>query len=948
MKRCSGGTYEKERKCIDCQAGQFSTEGSIQCTECDAGRFAANNASSDCTECNAQSRQYTDQSNSISCKICETGKVSTGKKCLEAPIDKDLPTLENVRVTAVPVVATNNKSLSFNYSRINITWNAFTAADHASVVSAVEIQWSNELEFPNPPKSKTMIALIDDTTSIRSKTGSITIDLVVSNSTIQFPPITTAVIYVRIRTLRQDGTPGTWSIINPKWLTAKDCSDTQFLNMSIVKHRSWDPLTFQCRPCPIGATCKGDITWNGVIATFGYWRLPSNTPPNEFVQCPFPGACLGARNNKLEGKYLNKSWDDGRWVDGIDYAKHRLKEGCNSYYGFEAGSRLCHSCRDEFRRVGLDRCSLCPQSGQNVGLLLLAVVLLITGGTIVVWMAIKDAGKAEQSEIIRKITFNFLQVSALAAGFPLHWPPALEGLFDFQGAISTAGEHILNPDCSVRGVSAADLFFAKQIGYAMTPIGLGFAIFLFWRIYAACCGVAWSDRRTVETHTIKDKMIVTLCVLLYFFWPTSLKQAFGMFSCRFVGSNRDKMYLMADFEEPCFEGRHAIYAIVVGASQILLYAIGLPLLVFVFLWRHRNELNKPVVRFRYGLFFAGFRKKKYYWECIVALRKESTVILAVFGPQLGIATLAHVALLVFMVQILVQLIGHPYDPLRLKLQILDVTSMCICWFTMWSGFFFYTPRPESQKRAIIFLTMLVVLVNTFHMCYLLYSMCSAACNENKDNVIVKRIRDRASSLNIKRVSSFNRKVVRRNTRHIQNPSSGIELTIKNSSKQKKSKKTARSSPSKKKKNKKSRPDALPNMKSNRSVSQNLRRDRLSAVHKKRQTLEMKNINVFETSSASNPLYKGGEIKENEKQTEIEIHIDEETGYKFSYNTRTEETIWMDEIDDEVEVEEEIDVDTEIQIKMDGNGDRYSWNPVTDEVAWLDEEIASDAEVVNNI
>merc|ERR1712166_1626354 len=100
----------------------------------------------------------------------------------------------------------------------------------------------------------------------------------------------------------------------------------------------------------------------------------------------------------------------------------------------------------------------------------------------------------------------------------------------------------------------------------------------------------------------------------------------------------------------------------------------------------------------------------------------------------------------------------------------------------------------------------------------------------------------------------------------------------------------------------------------------------------------KNINVFETSSASNPLYKGGEIKENEKQTEIEIHGDEETGYKFSYNTRTEETIWM----------EEIDVDTEIQIKMDGNGDRYSWNPVTDEVAWLDEEIASDAEVANNI
>ena len=103
-----------------------------------------------------------------------------------------------------------------------------------------------------------------------------------------------------------------------------------------------------------------------------------------------------------------------------------------------------------------------------------------------------------------------------------------------------------------------------------------------------------------------------------------------------------------------------VFVFIVGVTQIILYAIGLPILVFVFLWRHRNELDKPVVKFRYGLFFAGFRKENYYWECIVALRKESTVLLAVFGPQMGVAMLAHVALLVFMVQILIQLVGSPY------------------------------------------------------------------------------------------------------------------------------------------------------------------------------------------------------------------------------------------------------------------------------------------------
>jgi hypothetical protein len=217
------------------------------------------------------------------------------------------------------------------------------------------------------------------------------------------------------------------------------------------------------------------------------------------------------------------------------------------------------------------------------------------------------------------------------------------------------------------------------------------------------------------------------------------------------------------------------YTIFVGITQIILYAIGLPVLVFVFLWRHRDELKKPVVKFRYGLFFAGFRKEKYYWECIVALRKESTVLLAVFGNVMGIDMLAHVALLVFMVQILVQLIGHPYEPRQIKLQVLDVTSIVICWGTMWSGFFFYSPRPPSQKKALEFLTVLVVTVNVLFMLVLLYSMCSETCREHENNRVVKVFRKRTSDMRkvLKRrgtgQSSGTTFVQRRGTKHFENP-----------------------------------------------------------------------------------------------------------------------------------------------------------------------------------
>ena len=239
------------------------------------------------------------------------------------------------------------------------------------------------------------------------------------------------------------------------------------------------------------------------------------------------------------------------------------------------------------------------------------------------------------------------------------------------------------------------------------------------------------------------------------------------------------LFSPTSFEEPCFEGRHLRYALILGGSQIFLYAIGLPLLVFVFLYRHRHELDKPVVKFRYGLFFAGFRKKKYYWECVVAIRKESTVILAVFGSQLGVAMLAHVALLVFMIQLLIQLVGHPYEPKQIKLQGMDVGSIVICWGTMWSGFFFYSPRPLSQKGALEVLTMLVVTINALFMLFMLFSMCTQVMHEHKDSTLVRVMTKKTMSMkqtmaNVRmspaQREALNKKRQKLLTQHLMNPS----------------------------------------------------------------------------------------------------------------------------------------------------------------------------------
>ena len=94
--------------------------------------------------------------------------------------------------------------------------------------------------------------------------------------------------------------------------------------------------------------------------------------------------------------------------------------------------------------------------------------------------AIDGAGITTLSGEIQKIFLNFLQVITLFSAFPLQWPPELEGLFEFQGAISTVGERLVNPDCASHSSSAVELYYAKQMVFALLPFMLVIFIFIFW------------------------------------------------------------------------------------------------------------------------------------------------------------------------------------------------------------------------------------------------------------------------------------------------------------------------------------------------------------------------------------------------------------------------------------------------------------------------------------
>ena len=292
----------------------------------------------------------------------------------------------------------------------------------------------------------------------------------------------------------------------------------------------------------------------------------------------------------------------------------------------------------------------------------------------------------------------------------------LEFLFEAQGAISTVGEHLVNPDCLSTDTSAAELYYSKQQFFAAMPFMIALVSFVIWYAYGKANNRPFFKKRVdrKKETTTKDKFVVTLMTILYLLYPTLCKNAFGLFDCKKIGG---ELYLKVDLEEPCYEGRHWGMMLGFGVGQLLMYAIGLPLVVLLFLRHNRASLNSHVTQVRFGLFFSGYKPARFFWETVITIRKVSVVMLAVFGAELGPEKQAQVAILLLMICIVFEIYGQPYLEKTERYKILgklEISSLLIEFCTMWSGLMLFSldDSKPSDKVAGVALTIVVIIVNT--------------------------------------------------------------------------------------------------------------------------------------------------------------------------------------------------------------------------------------------
>ena len=288
--------------------------------------------------------------------------------------------------------------------------------------------------------------------------------------------------------------------------------------------------------------------------------------------------------------------------------------------------------------------------------------------------------------------------------------PSIETMFSTLATLSSAGTTLLIPDCEFTHLPTAEVFYMKQTFFTFAIPMIFVCSFVVWVFIYITCGQRCWKSTWVD---IKNRMILTITLMLFLCYPMLVRICLSMFKCAVVGEQR---YLMADLEELCFQGRHSTYTGILAVPQMILLTI-IPAAVLLFLRRNKKHLDTPRFRIRYGLLYRGYVEDREWWEVTVAFRKVAAVVIGTFSfilalPELQVSLSIFIGMISIIVHLLGQPFGDPNGPSRI-LHYMELFSLVVIWCTNWCGLMLYVTRNKSPALTLVISLFLITLVGTY-------------------------------------------------------------------------------------------------------------------------------------------------------------------------------------------------------------------------------------------
>ena len=413
-----------------------------------------------------------------------------------------------------------------------------------------------------------------------------------------------------------------------------------------------------CKKCPTGAVCYGG---SKIVSASGYWRYSKTS--DTFFGCPNPSACL-------EEVYESDT------------------ENCATGYQ----GKCCQSCSPNYSRTSQNQCSKCLDKDRNSALLsglMLILVLILIGIT---YSNIKGAYKEESiTSIYFKILMNYVQIVSLTISFDLSWPNFVRKMFEVQGKASGGSEQILSVDCFLE--SAMKPFYAKLIILALIPIICFVFSALFWFLW----------KKFVNCENAKEKFVGSIVVQLFYFQPNLVKLNFAIFNCTELAPGY--YYMTEEMSIQCWSKEHLTYSLGVAFPSLIVWCIGVPILLVIFLAKNRSNLDKITEKLKYGFLYKGFKQNQFYWEFIIMLKKMLIITASVFLKNVSIPVQALVTFIIIIFGYIAQEKLEPYS--FKQLNTMELRAIIVSAVTIYSGLFFLTGDLADEAKIMMFVVMIL-------------------------------------------------------------------------------------------------------------------------------------------------------------------------------------------------------------------------------------------------
>jgi len=480
-----------------------------------------------------------------------------------------------------------------------------------------------------------------------------------------------------------------------------------------------------CHPCPVHATCRA----NSIIPEKGYWH--SNMASIQMHPCPLKEACKQPVSPSPESACLEGFTGN---LCGV------CSTGNSSQpYGMTT-PLMCRPCRRPQVQFGV------------YAMVSFVTVCLIAFTVHATWRDNCLGGTHVRPSDMIKVLVHFLQYLVILGSVSAPWPEFLRVLFSISSVVfGAASGQALSLDCWLMHYApwtSLHLAIQRQLVYFVAPVVVLAAVVLldvlWWAAWQAA-KVIWPSSHTSRGTPTPElllvrKLPVMVLVVIFFAYPSLLRASASFFACLLIDRPNTGQYPVPEYaaysilthrwgywvgymDQPCFVGWHKDWALSLGLIGTLVFCVGLPVGLFLFLRVNQKRCSQAAFREHYAFLFRNYKQDKVYWEAMWALQTVLLTMVAVFHFTIGAYYSVLLLQTIFVASAALQAIFQPYA--LEKLHRLQLTATACLVFTATGTLTFFTFGSQDAsvlQRAHGAIGMLVLVADAAFICWCLYQI----------------------------------------------------------------------------------------------------------------------------------------------------------------------------------------------------------------------------------